>query len=162
MILFLDFDGVLHPEDVYITPAGPTLRGSGSLFMWASMLEAELRPYPDIEIVLSTSWVRHLGFSRAKKRLPDELQRRVTGSTWHSSMSKVWADQDWWDQASRYGQIMRHVSRSKLTDWIALDDDGEGWGAAHRDRLVLTDGPAGLSSDAALSELRAKLTASGA
>lgn len=162
MILFLDFDGVLHPEDVYMTPSGPSLRSSGSLFMWASILEAELVAYPNVEIVLSTSWVRQLDFHRAKKRLPEGLQKRVTGSTWHSSMAKIWADQNWWDSASRYGQIMRYVSRTGVTHWIALDDDGEGWAAVHKDRLVLTDGLMGLSSAAVLSELRAKLSAFGA
>jgi hypothetical protein len=160
MILFLDFDGVLHSDEVYITATGPKLRGSGELFMWASMLEAELVPHPDLKIALSTSWVRKLGFSRAKKRLPMELQKRVVGSTWHSSMARVWADQIWWDQTSRYDQIMRYVARAGITDWLALDDDAENWGAADRDRLVLTDGAQGLACQSVLAELRAKLLAS--
>lgn len=42
MILFLDFDGALHQDEVYLTRDGPQLRGSGDLFMWAPILEAEL------------------------------------------------------------------------------------------------------------------------
>ncbi len=38
MILFLDFDGVLHPDAVYLTRRGVELRAPGELFMWAPIL----------------------------------------------------------------------------------------------------------------------------
>ena len=38
MILFLDFDGVLHPERAVMGCHGPELDGEGSLFMWAEPL----------------------------------------------------------------------------------------------------------------------------
>ncbi|PBP66695.1 HAD domain-containing protein [Pseudomonas syringae] len=157
MILFLDFDGVLHPDDVYMTPKGPQLLSSGHLFMWAPILEKELALFPEVKIVLSTSWVRQLDFSRAKKRLPIGLQARVLGSTWHSSMSKVWADQVWWDQTSRHGQILRYVARAKISDWIAIDDDAEGWASTDRDRLLLTNRNEGLITPGLLGSLRIKL-----
>ncbi|MEE4892857.1 HAD domain-containing protein [Pseudomonas alliivorans] len=157
MVLFLDFDGVLHPDGVYMTPQGPQLRSSGCLFMWAPILEKELAPFPKVKIVLSTSWVRQLDFSRAKKRLPIGLQTRVIGSTWHSSMSKIWADQVWWDQTSRHGQILRYVARANISDWFAIDDDAEGWACTNRDRLLLTDPNEGLITAGLLEELRIKL-----
>lgn len=156
-ILFLDFDGVLHPDQVYMTAAGPELRTVGELFMWAPILEEELIPYPDLKIVLSTSWVRNLGFSRAKKRLSPGLQSRIVGSTWHSSMSKVWADQIWWDETSRHGQILRYAARAKISHWLALDDDADGWAVAELHKLVLLDGSKGLSCPTAVSELRSRL-----
>jgi len=158
MILFLDFDGVIHPDTVFLTPRGPLLRGSGELFMWASILDDELASYPDVKIVLSTSWVRKLGFSRAKKRLPKGLQDRIIGSTWHSSMSKVWADQIWWDQASRHEQILRYVARAKITNWIALDDDSEGWASSDLGRLLKTDPSQGLTTPDLLFALRMTLS----
>lgn len=157
MILFLDFDGVLHPDSVYMGSSGPLLRAPGALFMWASILESQLLQFADINIVLSTSWVRQLDFSRAKKKLPAALRERVVGSTWHSSMAKGWADQNWWDQASRYQQIMRYVNRTNTTQWLAVDDDGEGWNAAHRDKLVLTNPSTGISPQQVQAELTNKL-----
>jgi len=65
MILFLDFDGVLHPDEVYLVHGRPVLRDDGSLFMWAPLLAEALTPFPDVQIVLSTSWVRELSFKRA-------------------------------------------------------------------------------------------------
>ncbi|NKA73639.1 hypothetical protein GO285_02999 [Ralstonia solanacearum] len=35
MTLFLDYDGVLHPDEVYYEYGKPVLRADGELFMWA-------------------------------------------------------------------------------------------------------------------------------
>jgi hypothetical protein len=159
MILFLDFDGVMHPDSVFVTRKGPKLHGEGQLFMWMPILETELTKFPAVELVLSTSWVRHIGFARAKRRLSMELQSRVVGATWHSSMANTWADQVWWDQATRYGQIMRYVSRANIASWLALDDDVEGWAQSNHHRLIHSDGGRGLSDELTAQDLRTKLTA---
>ena len=80
-ILFLDFDGVLHPDAVYLSRQGPTLKSEGTLFMWAPILANLLDDFPIISLVLSTSWVRHLGYKRALGYLPIELRERVIGVT---------------------------------------------------------------------------------
>lgn len=106
MILFLDFDGVLHPDAVFLRLNGEIeLRADGRLLMWAGRLSAALEPYPDARIVLSTSWARHLGFSRARKVLPADLAARVVGATWHSAMGKGWPDYIPWDNQTRFEQI---------------------------------------------------------
>ncbi|KFE52123.1 HAD domain-containing protein [Pseudomonas syringae] len=161
MILFLDFDGVLHPDEVYITKTGPKLRSAGELFMWADLLDQLLYDFPAVRIVLSTSWVRHIGFSKAKKRLPLRIQVRVVGSTWHSSMERELSDVIWWDQATRHDQIARYVARSGVTQWVALDDDARGWDAGHLHRLVLTDPAQGLSNPSTLIKLRKRLSPNG-
>ncbi|MGB7389415.1 MAG: HAD domain-containing protein, partial [Pseudomonas neustonica] len=70
MLLFLDYDGVLHPDEVFLLSNGRVeLRADGSLFMWAPTL-MELISDLDVQVVLSTSWVRYLGFKRARKALP--------------------------------------------------------------------------------------------
>ena len=64
MILYLDFNGVLHHENVRNFGKGPVMIESGhSLFEWSNRLNIALLPYPEVQIVLSTSWVRILGFS---------------------------------------------------------------------------------------------------
>lgn len=89
MILFLDFDGVLHPGEVYLRNGTPALDEQGELFMWAPILEEILADFPAVRVVLSTTWVVHLGFERARKRLPATLQRRVIGATWHTTMNRT-------------------------------------------------------------------------
>ncbi|MBD1553153.1 HAD domain-containing protein [Pseudomonas typographi] len=143
-VLFLDFDGVLHPDAVYLSRQGPTLRSEGALFMWAPALADSLEPFPQVSLVLSTSWVRNLGFKRAAAYLPAALGARVIGATWHSSMAKDWPGDSRWDGRTRYDQICRYASRARLAHWVSLDDDPEGWGTTARHRLVVCDPDSGL------------------
>ncbi len=158
MILFLDFDGVLHPDAVYLTRRGVELRGPGELFMWAPILENLLAECPQIKIVLSTSWARNLGFREAKKRLPESIRDQVIGATWHSGEAKGWPDQIHWDVLSRHGQIARYCMRAGLKHWLALDDDDRGWPEDQRHHLLFCDpqtGLSGLDYDATRAALRA-------
>ncbi|MDQ5877834.1 MAG: hypothetical protein QG638_566 [Pseudomonadota bacterium] len=72
MILFLDFDGVLHSSEVYLIRRQPVLRAEEgmTLFQHAPLLVDALAERPDIRIVLSTSWVARLGFDRTKAFIP--------------------------------------------------------------------------------------------
>jgi hypothetical protein len=80
VILFLDFDGVLHPDAVYRPHNRPLeLRGPGSLFMHAPVLEEILADFPDVGLVLSTSWVQAIGYEKTLKKMPASLKARVTG-----------------------------------------------------------------------------------
>lgn len=69
------------PDAVFLSRKGPQLWGDGTLFMWTELLESELKYFPDIKIVLSSSWVQNLGFSRSVKRLPTGLRSQVVGAT---------------------------------------------------------------------------------
>ena len=165
MILFLDYDGVLHPDAAYLVNGRPQLRAAGSLFMCAPILVEALAPYPQVQIVLSTSWVRVLkSFSRTQAYLPAALQARVIGATWHSAMARHHEgahriDASWFSELTRYAQIARYVARSGLRaeHWLAIDDDSEGWPVALRDHLVETDGALGLASASTRCDLTQRL-----
>jgi len=86
-VLLLDFDRVLHPDEVYLQYGRPVLRARSELFMWAPRLESALAKYPEVRIVLSTNWAREFGYARVRKALPTGLQARVIGATWHSGMA---------------------------------------------------------------------------
>ncbi|WRL44940.1 HAD domain-containing protein [Aromatoleum evansii] len=80
--VFLDYDGVLHPDAVYREGERIVLRTDGfRLFEWTDVLEDLLTPYPALQIVLSTSWARVLGFDTVRSHLPESLRRRVVGAT---------------------------------------------------------------------------------
>lgn len=152
VILFLDFDGVLHPDAAYLHGKKPVLQAEGEFFMWAGPLIGVLACQPAVRIVLSTSWVRLLGFNRARSLLPAELRKRVIGATWHSQ-----ADRWEWEQMTRYQQIRRYVNRNSVPNWFALDDDAENWGDVDRGRLILCDGDIGLGDLTVVSILHEKL-----
>lgn len=159
MILFLDFDGVLHPDAVYLRLNGQVeLRADGHLFMWSDRLVAALQSYPDVRIVLSTSWVRHRGYQRARKSLPIDLAAKVIGATWHSAMGKGWPDYIHWDDQTRFEQIAAYLSRLPApVPWLAIDDDDRGWPNEHRQHLVHTDAMLGLSAENAQADLISRL-----
>ena len=159
MILYLDFDGVLHNYEVYLDHRNrPYLRGMGELFEHNARLEQVLDPYPQVKIVLSTSWVRTKGFSHSCKRLPLSLRQRVVGATWHSRMQRDDEWLDWWiHRSSRYEQILRDVTRRQPEDWMALDDDVRGWPAQATNHLIACDSELGLGGHAARLALEHRL-----
>jgi hypothetical protein len=72
-------------------------------------------------------------------------------------MLKAWADQVWWDQASRHGQIIRYVARSGARSWLALDDDDQGWPVGDLGRLIRVEGTTGISDEQVITDLKLKL-----
>lgn len=157
-LLFLDFDGVLHPDAVYRTRRGVELCAEGKLFMWAPLLVEALAGHPDVSIVLSTSWVRNLGFQGARKALPAKLHQQVIGATWHSAMSRGSTDYIAWDNQTRYQQIAAYLARrAEPVSWLAIDDDAKGWANADRERLIHTTHDSGLADTDVMDELIRKL-----
>jgi hypothetical protein len=156
-VLYLDFDSVLHPGEVYVRASGGlVLRNSPGheLFEHAPLLDRALLPYPGISIVLSTSWVRHYRgcIPRIAARLPPGLRDRVIGATFHSGMSR-----DTFEASSRGSQVCADVLRRKPGRWLAIDDDDDGWPKWARKQLVLTHKVLGISEPAVLGELQSKL-----
>lgn len=153
-VLFLDYDGVLHPDEVYLNRGQPELRAEGyTLFQWAPLLIEALGDYPSLRIVLSTSWAREVGFHRARQYLPPLLQQRTIAATWHSAMGRGWPDQVWWDKATRYEQIARWAARAGIENWIALDDQPTGWPESEEKKLVRCNAATGLSAPLVLRQL---------
>lgn len=150
-VLYLDFDGVLHHEDVCMRTKrglffghsaqshGAHNRHSHRLFEHAPLLVELLLPYPDVQIVLSTSWVRWRGYTHARDRLPIELARRCVGATFHRHMNR-----DAFLQLSRGFQIWLDVERRSPSTWLAIDDDHSDWPNWCRDHLVRSDGEWGI------------------
>lgn len=154
-ILFLDFDGVLHPDAAFRTKHGIELRAPGKLMMHAEILHDIVRDFPQLKISLSSSWVRMLGYQRARAALPANLQDRTVSATWHSRMRNTAREE--YDLFTRYEQICGAVTRAGITQWIAVDDDPDFSWPEHDSRLVRCDPNLGLGSVQTQLELRAKL-----
>lgn len=124
-VLYLDFDGVLHPyEDEERRIDIPQHR----LFQFAPLLEAQLEPYAQVKIVLSTTWVKNKTGPGALFYLSPGLQRRVIDATWDQEIRayRVPAE-DRQRPLSRYEQIAADVAWRKPSTWFALDDDVQAW-----------------------------------
>lgn len=161
-VLYLDLDGVCHHEAVYRHPRRGIYVHQGeapgrSLFEWAGHLEDALAPYPHVRIVLSTSWVRALGFSRTVKRLPMSLRERVVGATYHRRFTDVTRELGYYGSGSpslRGQEVWADVQRRRPDAWVAIDDTDEGWVPQHRDKVVICDSSRGLSDPQTLERVR--------
>lgn len=106
-LLFLDFDGVLHPN-------GTVLSG---LFARADALMCVLDEHPELEVVVSSSWRFHHGWDELLGILPNRLAGRVTASTGVELPGKC----------QRHREIDAFVKLQATTNpgnrpWRALDD----------------------------------------
>lgn len=142
-ICVLDFDGVLHHDEVFYTPGiGVHMNAADhELFEWADILVELLESFSDVRIVLSTSWVRARGFEFAKAALPKSLRARVVDATFRNRAIQK-AE---FDFMSRGQQIVKYVERQGLRRWFAIDDDAAGWPECGDHRLIKTKAHLGLS-----------------
>lgn len=143
LVCYCDFDGCLHDDAVFWHPKRGIYLGTPgrSLFEWMPILENLFAPYPEVRIVLSTSWVRMRDFRFAKGQLSPSLQTRVIGATFHNREMR----KDEFDQLSRGQQVLADVERRRPQSWFAIDNDCAGWPDHQRDHLVLTQDRLGLS-----------------
>lgn len=75
MILFLDFDGVLHPEyDGQATPAD-------IVFCHLPRFEGVMRDYPKVEIVISSMWREQFPLAALRARFSPDIAARSIGTT---------------------------------------------------------------------------------
>ncbi|WP_147483693.1 HAD domain-containing protein [Burkholderia pseudomallei] len=80
--LFVDYDGTLHRGHAVLDADGNVLLDSGQpLFEYAPLLAEMLEPYPDVQIVLTTSWLDTLSLDQVVSYLPGALSRRVVDTT---------------------------------------------------------------------------------
>ncbi|KRC28789.1 hypothetical protein ASE28_17675 [Acidovorax sp. Root219] len=111
-VMFLDFDGVLHPEFCH----------ESRHFECNDHLLDACRGRDDLEIVISSTWRNNMALSALKVRLPEALARRVVGvtapyATLQDLPAKVMpfereAECLGWMRANRPGHIA----------WVAVDD----------------------------------------
>lgn len=157
LVLYLDFDGVLHHENVRIAhKGGPYIQAPERyrLFQHAELLATLLAPHPEVLIVLSTSWAVRYGVATSASRLPESLQDRIVGGTFHSRHMRL----NEFTELHRGQQVTADVARRQPRNWLALDDDTDGWGsnAAHH---ISTHMYEGISDPEVLAELKKKLEA---
>ena len=109
MILFCDFDGVLHPA-------------SGSdQFNQAHRMGALLRDFPHIDVVLSTSWREGYPYDVLRNVFGEDLSHRVIGKTPVISQKEAP-----FRPYVRYREIqlwLQHHTREAKRGHVILDDD---------------------------------------
>ncbi len=109
-ILFLDFDGVTHPEGCR----------TADLFCRLPLIESVLLRYPHVQIVISSSWRETQPLEELRQRFRLELRERVVGCT-------PLARQDPCEPAMRHVREIECRAWLQMhrpdAPWIALDDN---------------------------------------
>ncbi|MFG9350641.1 HAD domain-containing protein, partial [Pseudomonas aeruginosa] len=110
MILFLDIDGVLHPD-----PPQPDQR-----LRSLPRLISVLRDFTQVEVVISSLWREHLSLDQLRELFPIELRERIIGVT------PIAERIDGWLPARREGEILEWLQASGRIDepWLGF---GEQW-----------------------------------
>lgn len=154
-VLYLDYDGVLHHEDVWRHPRKGLYfgaEGAGhTLFENVGLLAQLLDPYPDVFIVLSTSWVSSLRYSHAASKLPQSLRRRVIGATFHTRMNH-----DAFASLTRAQQVLEDVQRRQPSAWAAVDD-ALGWPIESLPHFIPSDPATGIADPKVTRDFETKL-----
>jgi len=151
-VLYLDYDGVLHPADVRVSPTDrrPQVYKRGQpanhpLFEHLPLLESVLEPFEQLRIILSTSWVREFSYNFALEQLTPSLQERVIGTTLYPA-------------PARYYCIQIDAEERGIERWLALDDDLNMWPEKELHRVVApTDRLLGLAQPGVAEQLSAAL-----
>ena len=147
-IIFLDIDGVLHPAGAaYIDDRTGKTMGD-RLFRWLEILMCYLNQYPDVKVVIHSTWrICHPTFAELLSELPERLRARVVASTGTEIMGR-------WDS------IQNYLSLNKVDNFIILDDEERAFGRHSESRpkeLIACRSRAGLTSPGVQAKLKKAL-----
>lgn len=142
MILFLDFDGVLHPDD------GRPITDDVRLCN-LPRLEALLREFPHVRVVISSMWREQFSFETIVSWFSEDIRTRIVGITPLPELSQVGAL-----PLRREADVIAWLDSNGGVDqaWVALDDAAYAF-RKHGDRLVACKSYIGFD-DAAEERLR--------
>lgn len=124
-ILFLDFDGVLHPF---------LARFSTDAFCYLSRLEKVLREFPAVQIVIASTQREAAPLALLVHRFSPDISARIVGVT------PTFEIHDAGDvAASRHREILAYLDDS-AADWLALDDDASLFPPGCTELVLCNDG----------------------
>lgn len=174
--LYLGISGVLHPSETayhLVHGRSPWLDGHRE-YEGVGALESELRRWPRVQVVLTSTQPHIHGLATVLKRLGPLLAARVVGHTFDDLTRHVTREvrtrsggirlikvsaEDYW-RMSKAQIVAAHVAWHAPVQWVAVDDEDIGWAAAVRaNQLVLTDSCDGLLGPDARAPLQTVLEA---
>lgn len=134
-ILFLDFDGVLHPE--FSHPS--------KYFCCLPQFEAVVRCVPDCEIVIASTWRQNHPLSELQKPFTPDIAARIIGVTpFAHEIEEVPESMLAYEREAECHAWLRANERGHLP-WLALDDRAWLYRPFSR-KVFLVDGSKGIQA----------------
>jgi hypothetical protein len=159
--LFIDYDGTLHIGHAVVDADGQVTLDSGRpLLEFAPLLVEMLKPYPAVQIVLTTTWLQTLSAEKVISYLPPGLARRVVDTTRGRKARLSYM----LNGSGRTDIISCYAFGKGLKQWLAIDDSV--YGAYHFGRepgelvrnFLLLDSTRGIGDEDAQQHIRDWLT----
>jgi hypothetical protein len=140
-LIFLDFDGVMHPAGC----------DTSRYFCNLAAFEAVLREHPHVALVIASTWRHAYPLDEIKRNFSADIAGRIVGKT------PTWEDEG--DEHIRYQEIRKFLKHPKLAGlrWVAVDDSRHEF-PPDCPNLVLCDSQRGFDA-AAAQALRERLRA---
>ena len=140
MILFLDFDGVVHPTGESSPREGYWILYRGPVFISGHVLAEILCPYRDqIDIAISSTWGASRSLDALKALVQAKLAERVNDAV-HHQLPPLDDFTRGHEIDSRYAEIAYYLTATRYAGrWLALDDDDDGWPTEQRNHLIHAD-----------------------
>jgi hypothetical protein len=148
-ILFLDFDGVTHPDPCEVD----------ELFLKLPLVEDVLRGFETCKIVISSSWRAVHPLNEMREYFAADMQPRVIGVTpenprprrrgGSSVLTPIYERQAECEAWLHNKQVWLPQNRRASAPWIAIDDRDYWFRPACRN-LLLTNGQTGFTPEDAM------------
>jgi hypothetical protein len=136
--LFLDFDGVLHPEFCH----------ESKHFMHREAFEAVMRVLSNVDLVISSTWRHHRSLEELKALFSEDIAERVIGATpFYARLEDIPETLKGYEQEAECQAWLRANGRIAQR-WLALDDRSWNFRPFNRN-VFLVDGHLGLDANAA-------------
>lgn len=152
MWLYLNFDGVLHPNHLsYRSGSSPVLTCPGHTSLeYVGMLAEALDDRPDITVILNTWWTYYLTTDRCIQLLPSSVARLVSGATLQRAVAGE-------PLPHRLREAEKHIAGGSDLPLLVLDNKAARYRRALLPYLLLVDEESGLSSPAAIRALKRRV-----
>lgn len=137
-VLFLDFDGVMHPEFCH----------ESKHFVHLETFEAVMRAAPHVEVVISSTWRQKRSLDELKALFTADVAARIVGTTpLYAQLDGVPDSLQGYEREAECKSWLRQHGRV-TQEWLALDDRSWNFRPFNRN-VLLVDGSVGLNAEAA-------------
>lgn len=137
-ILFLDFDGVMHPEFCH----------ESKHFVHRDIFEAVVRAAPHVELVISSTWRNRRSLDELKALFTADVAAQIIGATpLYAQLEDVPDALVGYEREAECRHWLRQQGRA-TQEWLAVDD--RSWNfRPFNSHVFLVDGNVGLDAGAA-------------
>lgn len=104
-LLFLDFDGVLHPYGCTVD----------RYFEKADLVEGWLRRHPSVNVVVSSSWREQHSLDEMRGFFSEKVAARLIGAT-------PVLRQEYWQVADPHDPLPMYEREVEVTRWLEVND----------------------------------------